>query len=122
LNRASELQQEMNDGADLPFSEFIACNIGNPQALKQKPITFLRQILSGVLNPGVLDSSILPSDVLERVEGYNGSVPSIGAYSDSQGILKVREEVADFIARRDGIESDPSNIYLTNGASEGVKF
>jgi hypothetical protein len=27
----------------LPFKEVIYCNIGNPQQLRQKPITFYRQ-------------------------------------------------------------------------------
>jgi alanine transaminase len=31
-------------GAKLPFKEIISCNIGNPQDLGQKPITFFRQV------------------------------------------------------------------------------
>ena len=35
----------------------------------------------------------------------------------------MRQSVADFINRRDGIEdSIPENIYLTNGASEAVRL
>ena len=33
----------------------------------------------------------------------------------------VREAVAAFITRRDGIEADPEAIYLTDGASKGVQ-
>jgi aspartate/methionine/tyrosine aminotransferase len=40
------------------------------------------------------------------------------------GITAVREEVAKFIEERDGAGSrvDPDNIFLTNGASEGVRL
>ena len=33
----------------------------------------------------------------------------------------VRQAVADFITRRDGIPADPSRIILTDGASKGVQ-
>ena len=42
--------------------------------------------------------------------------------SHSQGITVVREEVATFLEERDGFASDIDNIFLTNGASEGVRF
>ena len=44
-----------------------------------------------------------------------------GAYSNSQGIKAVRDEVARFIEQRDGFAADPEDIFLTNGASEGVR-
>ena len=34
------------------------------------------------------------------------------------GIPYIREEVARFIEARDGIKSDPSRIFIGNGASE----
>lgn len=44
-----------------------------------------------------------------------------GAYSASQGIDCVRQDVACYIERRDGgVPSDPDNIYLTTGASDGI--
>lgn len=44
-----------------------------------------------------------------------------GAYSASQGIDCVRQDIAGYIERRDGgIASDPDNIYLTTGASDGI--
>jgi alanine transaminase len=122
LNRAEEIQREMKAGASLPFDEFIACNIGNPQALRQQPISFLRQVLSAALNPALLDAGVLPEDAVNRARAYLDTIPNMGAYSNSQGIERVREEVAQFIERRDGLPSDPSNIFLTNGASEGVRM
>ena len=52
----------------------------------------------------------------------------MGAYTASKGHLFIREAIADFINQRDGydpskgISSDPESIFLTNGASQGVKF
>lgn len=40
---ASKMSKEKNP---LPFDEIIYCNIGNPQALMQVPITFFRQVIS----------------------------------------------------------------------------
>lgn len=46
---------------------------------------------------------------------------SEGAYSASQGIECVRQDVARYIERRDGgIPSSPDNIYLSTGASDAI--
>jgi len=46
--RAEELRVklERGEGASLPFKEVVSCNIGNPQQLDQKPLTFMRQVRS----------------------------------------------------------------------------
>eukprot|EP00624_Nannochloropsis_granulata_P005756 evm.model.NODE_4096_length_4686_cov_43.297482.2 len=47
----------------------------------------------------------------------------MGAYTNSQGIKTVREEIAAFISARDATPPpDPDAIFLTNGASEGVRY
>ncbi|KAI9843655.1 MAG: hypothetical protein M1838_002513, partial [Thelocarpon superellum] len=38
----------------LPFDTVISANIGNPQQLDQKPITFFRQVLSLLEHPPLL--------------------------------------------------------------------
>lgn len=44
-----------------------------------------------------------------------------GAYSASQGIECIRQDVARYIERRDGgISSNPDNIYLSTGASDAI--
>jgi len=46
----------------------------------------------------------------------------MGAYTgNSKGYAYVREKVADFIGKRDGVKANPNHIYITNGASEGVR-
>jgi alanine transaminase len=124
LARAQELEQQLQDSSSsLPFPAIVRCNIGNPQAVGQAALTFPRQVLSAVLYPPLLDAGVLPADVVARARAYLASVPSPGAYSDSQGVPVVRQEVAKFIARRDGVAPiDPDEVFLTDGASAGVKL
>ena len=115
------------EGKDLPFDSIISANIGNPQQLDQKPITFFRQVTSILENPSLLEhESVLlnslgyKTDVIERAKRLLKDVKSVGAYSQSQGAPSIRQSVADFIERRDGYPSDPASIYLCAGASSGV--
>jgi alanine transaminase len=42
---AQHLQQQLQtQPGSLPFDEIVYCNIGNPQSLGQKPITFFREV------------------------------------------------------------------------------
>jgi glutamate--glyoxylate aminotransferase len=47
----------------------------------------------------------------------------LGAYSDSRGALGIRQEVANYIAHRDGLATppNPDHVFLTDGASVGVR-
>jgi hypothetical protein len=45
VQRAEVLEAKLKaDKSSVPFKEIIYCNIGNPQQLQQKPLTFLRQV------------------------------------------------------------------------------
>lgn len=47
----------------------------------------------------------------------------VGAYtSNSKGFGFARKKIASFISKRDDVESNEENIYITNGASEGVRI
>ncbi|CAK4031225.1 alanine aminotransferase, mitochondrial [Lecanosticta acicola] len=120
-------QLAKGEGKDLPFDSVISANIGNPQQLDQKPITFFRQVASLVENPQLLENEDAleksfgyKSDVIERAKKLLKDVKSVGAYSQSQGAPGIRKSVADFIERRDGYPADPESIYLCAGASAGV--
>ena len=52
---------------------------------------------------------------------YIYSQSCAGSYSDSSGIEIIRKHVAEFISRRDGVPCDFKNVYLVNGASDGIK-
>ncbi|RKP25276.1 pyridoxal phosphate-dependent transferase, partial [Syncephalis pseudoplumigaleata] len=128
--RAEELNVALAHGESLPFSRVVNCNIGNPQQLNQKPITFFRQVAALTEYPALLEpenrqrlEGLFPPDTFERARTILDNIgsPSIGAYTHSQGIPYIRRNVAKFIEERDGYPSDPSNIFLTTGASSGVQ-
>lgn len=113
--------------SSLPFDTVIAANIGNPQQLDQKPLTFFRQVTSLLENPELLEHPDVlteklgyKSDVLERAKTLLKDVKSVGAYSQSQGAPGIRQSVANFIERRDGFPANPDQIFLSAGASSGV--
>ncbi|ETN39568.1 uncharacterized protein HMPREF1541_05794 [Cyphellophora europaea CBS 101466] len=113
--------------SSLPFDTVISANIGNPQQLDQRPITFFRQVLALLENPpllehpDVLESTFgYPPDAIARAKHLLSEIGSVGAYSQSAGAPAIRQSVAKFIERRDGFEADWQNIYLSAGASSGV--
>lgn len=125
--KSERYRDELAQGKKLPFDSVVSANIGNPQQLGQKPLTFFRQVASLLENPRLLDQeSVLtkhlgyPSDVISRARRLLKDVSSVGAYSQSQGGSSIRQSIADYIERRDGYKSDKENIYCSNGASGGV--
>ncbi|EAW06504.1 putative alanine aminotransferase [Aspergillus clavatus NRRL 1] len=126
--RAEEYRVRLANGEkDLPFDSVIFANIGNPQQLDQKPITFFRQVLSLLENPALLEKPDVlssafgyPQDVVDRTKLLLDDVQSVGAYSHSQGAPMIRDSVARFIEERDGFPADPQDLYLCAGASSGV--
>ncbi len=107
----------------------IYCNIGNPQALGQKPLTYVRQVLALAQWPELLERApqAFPPDAAARArEILDKSGHGLGAYSDSKGMPFVRQAVSRFIERRDSdascaVRSDPEHVYLTDGASKAVQ-
>ena len=108
--------------------EILYTNIGNPHQVGQSPITYYRQILAlcdlpaeqGVDHPKVYE--MFPKDVVKRAKEYREIIGPMGTggYSHSQGILGLRQHVAEFITNRDGYKAFPGNIFLTNGASAAI--
>ena len=91
----------------LPFDSIISANIGNPQQLDQKPITFFRQVASLLENPALLQHEDIltgslgyKTDVIDRARWLLRDVKSVGAYSQSQGGPGIRRSVARFIEGR----------------------
>jgi aspartate/methionine/tyrosine aminotransferase len=115
--RAGELERQGR--------RIIYCNIGNPQSLGQRPLTFVRQVLSLCEYPALLEgpaAESFPDDaraaarLLLRESGHG-----MGVYTESKGWRFVRQAVADFIHERDGIPTDAEHVFLTDGASKGVQ-
>ncbi|EEP76348.1 hypothetical protein UREG_01197 [Uncinocarpus reesii 1704] len=126
--KAEEYRVKLEQGKEpLPFDKVIFANIGNPQQLDQKPITFFRQVLSLMEHPPLLEKEeALKSvfgykqDAIDRAKLLLKDVQSVGAYSQSHGSPLVRRSVAKFLEKRDGFPADPAHIYLSAGASSGV--
>lgn len=94
----------------LPFDQVISANIGNPQQLDQKPITFFRQVLSLLEHPELINfegeggakkrehvEALYPKDAIERSRSLLEACGSVGAYSASQGVYAIRKNVAKFL-------------------------
>mmetsp|Transcript_27307 Transcript_27307/g.37998 ORF Transcript_27307/g.37998 Transcript_27307/m.37998 type:complete len:497 (-) Transcript_27307:409-1899(-) len=126
--KAEKYKQMIAKGdSKLPFSEVVSCNIGNPQELEQKPITFFRQVLALCTLPSLMDDpnvhEMFSQDSISKAKEIMKLIPGgSGAYSHSMGIPGLRKKVADFIERRDGYPSDPNKIFLTDGASSAVQM
>jgi aspartate/methionine/tyrosine aminotransferase len=116
--RAQELEKQ--------GKKIIYCNIGNPQALKQKPLSYIRQTLSLMEYTDLLKNldvhRLYPDDIIERAKELHHQMPhGTGAYTQSAGMPFIRQAVAAFIQKRDGIPTDENHIILTDGASKGVQ-
>ncbi|KAL0222615.1 hypothetical protein RCL1_002469 [Eukaryota sp. TZLM3-RCL] len=122
--RAGDIDAEMKKGqTSYPFDNIVYLNIGNPMQLMQKPLTFPRQVLSLFANPQLMDDhpEIYPIDVVKRARKITSSIPGYnGAYSHSQGHAAIRTSVQNFIKKRDDVEIPLEDVYLTDGASQGV--
>ncbi|KAE8160163.1 pyridoxal phosphate-dependent transferase [Aspergillus tamarii] len=126
--KAEEYRVKLANGdKSLPFDSVIFANIGNPQQLDQKPITFFRQVLSLLENPQLLNNTEAlrtsfgyEQDVVDRAKKLLADVQSVGAYSHSQGAPVIRQSVAQFIEKRDGFPANPQDLFCCAGASSGV--
>ena len=78
-----------------------------------------------MLNEVVADSDLISKDAQNYIRRMKSDMTSpMGAYtSNSKGHNYVRKTIAESIEKRDGpaVKTDWNNIYLTNGASEGVR-
>ncbi len=127
--RADEIKNEIKDGKDYPFKDFIQCNIGNPQAVGQKAITFPREVMGCLLSNSDNNykregTEEMKTDIVARAKqiktGFNDNLDKLTSH---RGNRKIRKKVANFIMKRDGVTGiDETNIMLSNGASTSIKY
>ena len=125
--RAAEIKKQIKaEPGSLPIKKVLECNIGNPQAVGQQPLSYGRQVQSLLAYPALLDTpgadKLFAPDAMARARQYLDAETKVGAYTESQGLAIVRQEVAEFISARDGVPAVKENIFLTDGASKGVEF
>lgn len=125
---ATEMAEDLKKNPDkYPFDEVVYCNIGNPQQLGQKPLSFPSQVLSLLNHPPLMEDPntklLFPEDVISRAKLLKSNIPGgLGSYSNSKGIAHIRQNVAKFIENRDGYPANADHVFLTDGASPGIKY
>ena len=66
-------------------------------------------------------NELYPQDIIERAKHLHHLMPhGTGAYTQSAGMPFIKQAIADFIEKRDGIPTNENQIILTDGASKGV--
>lgn len=107
------------------FDSLLECHLGNPMALGRKYLSFNRQVLDLVLNPWRAhpEKTSYHPDVVKMARSYLPKIgPSIGAYGHPKGFPWVRERVAQFCNRRDGLSLPVSmeDVLMGNGAAAPI--
>ncbi|XP_054645021.1 alanine aminotransferase 2-like [Dunckerocampus dactyliophorus] len=119
---AVHITQEINLGVKKPFKEVIDVSSGDPHKSGMKPISFVRQVLAGCIYPQLLKGNHLPPDASMRaqklLEVCDGN--SVGSYTASSGLLHVKQSIAEFIERRDGISAHTSDIFISAGSQRAL--
>lgn len=121
---AMKIKGELEKGSGkYPFSRILSANIGDSHAMGQQPLTFTRQLVAACVDPSLIEKGAYPSDVLTRARTILNDVGggSLGSYTDSRGITIIRKQVEEFISKRDGIKANMDDIYLINGATDGIR-
>ena len=139
--RAGEIQEELNSPNNpYPFSKIVSLNIGNPQSLNQKPLSFLRSVMGDIMtNSENLQNSNLkkapsPSDFQNKSKTEISNLDSkkqaayylnhinLNSYSVPGGYNFIRKNIANFIQKRDSCSADENTIFMSNGASSAIKL
>lgn len=74
--------------------------------------------------PELLKTDLFPNDAKERAEKFLNACPgkSVGSYTDGLGLALVREQISKFLFKRDNIPACSEDIFITAGASDGIKL
>ncbi|KAM9358436.1 uncharacterized protein ABDE67_003935 [Symphorus nematophorus] len=114
---SSTLQR--TQGAQQPSRKVIDVSSGDPHRAGMAPVSFVRQVLAVCMYPKLLEEESLPVDVRQRAQKLLGACGAggIGSYSlTSRGLPEVLKSIAEFITRRDGVNSHPDNIIISTGS------
>ncbi|XP_015243799.1 PREDICTED: alanine aminotransferase 1-like [Cyprinodon variegatus] len=112
----------IGQGVQKSFKEVIDVSCGDPQRAGMRPISFVRQVIAVCLCPELLTEEIFPLDVRIRaqklLEACDGQ--SVGSYTASSGLPHVRQTIAEFIMKRDGVPAYAENIFISSGAQRAL--
>lgn len=77
---------------------------------------FAREVVSILLNQKLLDNRNISKEAKQKANSYLKIKNfSIGAYSDSQGIVQIRKNLIDWYFNRDGYKPEEDDLFLTYG-------
>ncbi|KAF2895344.1 hypothetical protein ILUMI_10830, partial [Ignelater luminosus] len=112
--KAQQLEKEFKNDVKKPFKEILKLDISDCQAMGQPPITFIRQVISMVVYPPLLDDPKLPDDANQRARTILNACKggSMGSYTNEIGIEIIRKHVAKFIEKRDVTPCNWEDVIL----------
>ncbi|OAF66283.1 hypothetical protein A3Q56_05996 [Intoshia linei] len=130
-SRAIEIEKDLKNKKEgkYAFSRTIRANIGDAQAMGQKPFTYVRQMISAISLLSLESNhrealNYLPSDVVLRAKEIVDSMDgkSMGAYTNSTGIARISQNVQTYIHERDAkghgeLSKDIQNILKNQSES-----
>ncbi|XP_051984148.1 alanine aminotransferase 2 [Xyrauchen texanus] len=122
-SHAARITAEIHQGERKGYTEVLDLSSGDLHRGGIKPITFVRQVLAACFYPALLQDDSLPLDVRKRAQSLLRECEggSVGSYTDSCGIAKIKHCVSKFITRRDGgAPSSPENIFFTSGSQRAL--
>lgn len=80
--------------------------------------TYVKQVMAIILNNKLLQSPKIMPEAKEKAKMFLKIKNfSVGAYSESKGLLEVRRSLQNWYFERDGYKIDEDLIYLTNGGN-----
>ncbi|GIX74844.1 alanine aminotransferase 2-like [Caerostris darwini] len=123
VQRALEIERELRKGVLKPFTEVIRADMNDIQAMGQKPLTFIREVLTMCTYPMLLKDPNLPSDVKIRANQILDECGgrSAAAYTYSEGIDLIRLHVAQYLEKRDGFPAEKDDVILSSGSIEALR-
>ncbi|XP_058604706.1 uncharacterized protein LOC131522871 isoform X2 [Onychostoma macrolepis] len=120
---AAQITAEIQQGERRNYNEVLDLSSGDLHRGGIKPITFVRQVLAACVYPALLEDDSLPLDVKQRAQSLLRECEggSVGSYTDSSGLAKIKHCVSQFITRRDGgVPSSPNNFFINSGSQTAL--
>ncbi len=97
--------------------------------LRDVPRSFIREILKVTLDPEVIsfagglpNRKFFPVEALREASDrvYRERGEAVLQYGNSEGLLDLREYIAERYAEKQGLTIDPATILITNGSQQGL--
>lgn len=124
MEQAKQIMKNIAKGEKTSFCSVIEADNDDMHAAGTTPITFLRQVLVLCMYPSLLEDSRFSEDAKCRAKCILSSIKgsSLGTCPHHLGLPLIREQIAEFISKRDsGVKSDPNNLILHNSTHDAIK-